>query len=105
MTDKKHHRGTNGGNATHEKCCAFTLSVRFQVELAYLMEGTFAGAARELNRKRIKSMYGCEWYPATVQRAINLYAELDQRLAEAFEKESDTSKAAKETISDFKAEQ
>lgn len=74
----KPHRGTNGGAAYQKRCRDYALSVRFQVELAYLTEGSYAGAARELNRKlQIKTMYGRKFFPATVQRLIELYAEID----------------------------
>lgn len=76
---KEHHSGTNGGAAYQKRCREYALSVRFQVELAYLTEGSFAGAARELNRKRqLKTMYGKKFFPATVQRLIELYAEIDK---------------------------
>ncbi|WP_158138705.1 hypothetical protein [Vibrio metschnikovii] len=73
-----HHQGTNGGEAYKAKCHHFWKSVRFHVELAYLTEGSFAGAARELNRKRIKTMKeGGKWHPYTVQVAINHYEKFD----------------------------
>lgn len=76
--EKKTHRGTNGGNAYSKKCTDFALSVRFHVELAYLTEGSFAGAARELNRKKIKTMKGGKWFPASVQRFIEKYEQMDK---------------------------
>lgn len=63
--------------AWQSKCARFALSMRFHVELAYLTEGTYSGAARELNRKGLKTMLGNQWFPATVSRAIALYEQTD----------------------------
>ncbi|HFG1702721.1 TPA: hypothetical protein ACGF0Y_000423 [Vibrio cholerae] len=52
------NQGTNGGEAYKQKCHQFWKQVRFHVELAHTMEGTLSGAARELNRKRVKTMNG-----------------------------------------------
>lgn len=77
MDKKKHHRGTNGGEAYSKKCKDFALSVRFHVELAYLTEKSYSGAARELNRKRIKAMKGGKWFPASVQRMLEKFETID----------------------------
>lgn len=82
MEKKAKHRGTNGGEAFKRKARDFALSVRFFVELALITEGSFSGAARELNRKRIKTMKGMEWHPATVSRAIKLYEKISNEKAE-----------------------
>ncbi|EGQ9962425.1 hypothetical protein FR275_00275 [Vibrio cholerae] len=57
------NQGTNGGEAYKKKCHQFWKQVRFHVELAHLTEGTLSGAARELNRKRVKTMNGGKWWP------------------------------------------
>ncbi|ARV27205.1 hypothetical protein EA004_24455 [Vibrio anguillarum] len=72
------NQGTNGGEAYKQKCNAYWESVRFQVELAYLTEGSYSAAARELNRKRVPTMHGANWHPQTVSDAISHYAELDK---------------------------
>lgn len=79
---KKPHRGTNGGEAFRKASVNFALSVRFSVELAYLVAGTYSGAAKELNRKKVKTMKGFDWFPATVSRAIKLYEKIDSEPTE-----------------------
>lgn len=71
------HQGTNGGEAYKKKCRDFWLSVRFQVELAYLQTGSYAGAARELNRKKVETMNGGDWFPMTVKYALDTYSKID----------------------------
>ncbi|EOX4278432.1 hypothetical protein ACPF34_001459 [Vibrio cholerae] len=71
------NQGTNGGEAYKKKCHQFWKQVRFHVELAHLTEGTLSGAARELNRKRVKTMNGGKWWPQTVKDALTHYTEAD----------------------------
>lgn len=71
------NQGTNGGEAYKQKCHQFWKQVRFHVELAHTMEGTLYGAARELNRKRVKTMNGGKWWPQTVKDALTHYTETD----------------------------
>jgi hypothetical protein len=66
------HQGTNGGEAYQKKCLEFWESQRFYIELAYLQEQSFAGAARELNRKGHKSMKGGKYHPMTVKCALEV---------------------------------
>ncbi|PAS33406.1 hypothetical protein CGT72_10090 [Vibrio cholerae] len=70
-------QGTNGGEAYKKKCHHFWQGVRFHLELAYTMEGSFSGAARELNRKRINTMNKAKWHPQTVKDGLTLYAQID----------------------------
>lgn len=72
------HRGTNGGISYQSKCHEHWQSVRFYVELAYLTEKTYAGAARELNRKRVSTMKdGARWHAQTVKSALEYYSAID----------------------------
>ncbi|EKO3667223.1 hypothetical protein NM449_17450 (plasmid) [Vibrio metschnikovii] len=74
------NRGTNGGEAYKRKCHEYWRSVRFHVELAYLTEGSYAAAARELNRKKITTMkHGAKWHAETVKTAIEFYKEEDNQ--------------------------
>lgn len=74
------NRGTNGGEAYKKKCHNYWRSVRFNVELVSLTEGSYAAAARELNRKKVKTMkLGAIWHPATVKTAIEFYKEEDNQ--------------------------
>ncbi|NAW60543.1 hypothetical protein CAG58_00980 [Vibrio sp. V31_P5A7T61] len=72
------HQGTNGGKAYQAKCYQHWASVRFHVELAYLTEKSYAGAARELNRKRVPTMKeNSQWYAQTVKDALEHYGAID----------------------------
>ncbi|MBT2909665.1 hypothetical protein PL84_03595 [Vibrio anguillarum] len=73
------NQGTNGGEAYKQKCHQYWQSVRFYVELAHTMEGTFSGAARELNRKRVPTMHGAKWHPQTVKSALEHYTNIDSQ--------------------------
>ena len=73
------HRGTNGGISYQSKCHKHWQSVRFYVDLAYLTEKTYAGAARELNRKRVPTMKdGAKWHAQTVKSALAHYSAIDE---------------------------